>query len=289
MALEQKLTKLKNIIRGYESCLVAFSGGVDSTLLVKVASDVLPGDKVLAVTAVSPTYPAQELLNALIVAKTLGVEHKVIKTNELKNKKFVSNPANRCYFCKRELFTRLKDLAYKHKLKCVCDASSISDKSDFRPGNLAKQELKIRSPLLEANFTKEDIRRVSKKFKLSTWDKPSLACLASRVPYGVKISSAVLERIDNSETYLRSLGFKQCRLRHYNGLCRIEVCKEDILRIFNRRKQVIDKLKKLGYNYVTVDLEGYRTGSMNPTLPKRYWSKLYKQGRVNSLTWEKKK
>jgi uncharacterized protein len=268
MTLKRKLTKLKNIIRSCESCLIAFSGGVDSTLLLKVCSQVLPKDKILAVTATSPTYPEEELSSAKRIAKSFGVRHKVIKTNELKNESFVSNPVNRCYFCKKELFRRLKNIARTYKLNCVCDASSVSDKFDFRPGKQAKQELEIRSPLLEANLCKKDIRRLSKGFKLSTWHKPSLACLASRVPYGMRISPSVLARINRAESYLRSIGFKQCRLRHYNGLSRIEVSKEDIPHLISKRHQVIDKLKKLGYNYVTVDLQGYRTGSMNEMIWK---------------------
>ena len=274
MRLKEKLAKLKDLLRGYGSCLIAFSGGVDSTLLLKVASSVLPAQGILAVTAKSPTYPAQELAFAKRIAKELGVRHIIIKTNELKDKRFVSNPVNRCYFCKQKLFARLRKLASGNKLKYVCDASNISDKSDFRPGNLAKQRSGVRSPLFEAGLSKEDIRKLSRSFKLITWDKPSLACLASRIPYGVRITRVILSRIDKAESMLRSEGFKQCRLRHYNGLCRIEVQEEDLLRVLSRRNRVIDKLKKLGYNYVTLDLEGYRTGSMNPTLPKKLRDKL---------------
>ena len=286
MSLQKKLSRLENIIRKQGSCLVAFSGGVDSTLLLKIARGVLGGNRILAVTAASPTYPKEELSNASKIARHLGVRHKIIKTNELKNKNFSSNPVNRCYFCKRELFSKLNRIASRYKINCVYDASSVSDKSDFRPGNLAKQELKVRSPLEEAGFTKQDIRALSKSLKLSTWDKPSLACLASRIPYGASIELEILGRINRAESYLRSIGFKQCRLRHYNGLCRIEVLKSDIPRLLSRRQQVIDKLKKLGYNYVTVDLEGFRTGSMNPALPKKYWSKVCKTGRVNLPLWK---
>ncbi len=268
MALRQKLSRLKKIILGYDSCLIAFSGGVDSALLLKVASIVLPKDKILAVTALSPAYPEEELLNSQNIAKRLGIRHKVIKTYELRNRKFVSNPVNRCYFCKRELFSRLKDIASKFKLDFVLDGSNVSDKSDFRPGNIAKQELKVRSPLAEAGFSKEDIRKLSRLLGLCTWDKPSLACLASRVAYGTRISFGLLKRINKAEIYLRKLGFNQVRLRHYNGLCRIEVAKNDIPRLVSRRNQVIDKLKKIGYNYITLDLEGYRAGSLNEVIKK---------------------
>jgi len=254
---------LKKILKDMGSVLIAFSGGADSTFLLKVAAEILPKDKILAITADSATYPKEELLLARNMAKTLGVNHKVIKTSELKNKKFISNPVNRCYFCKNELFRRLKSIALKNKLNFVADASNISDKLDFRPGNAAKKELGIRSPLEEAGLTKQDIRSLSKKMGLGTWDKPSSACLASRIPYGTKITPRILSRINKAEKILRGIGFKQVRLRHYNGLCRIEVLKDDIPALIARRNLVIEKLKNLGYNYITVDLEGYRTGSLN--------------------------
>ncbi len=253
------------------SVVVAYSGGVDSTLLLKVAGDVL-GDKVLAVTAVSPTYQQQELKFSRLMAKHLNVKHKIIKTSELNNKRFVSNPVNRCYFCKKELFGALKKIAKEKKFDFVIDASNASDKFDYRPGTKAKEEFKIRSPLAEVDLTKEEIRVLSKELKLPTWDKPSLACLASRIPYGSKISKSVLGRIYKAETALNSMGFKQVRLRHYDGLCRIEVSKDDIYRLINKRSLVVDNLKKLGYNYITLDLEGYRTGSMNPA-PSKYSKK----------------
>jgi uncharacterized protein len=266
MTLQQKFIRIKDSIARYGSCVIAFSGGVDSTLLLKIASIVLPKNKILAVTANSPTYPKEELLFSQNIARRLGIRHKIIKTDELKNKKFISNPLNRCYFCKRELFTRLKQIAKKYKLNFVLDASNVSDKKDFRPGSIAKKQLKVRSPFQEAGFTKEDIRNLSRQLGLSTWDKPALACLASRIPYGTEISEKLLERINQAEVYLRRIGFRQVRFRHYDGLCRIEVNKNDIPRLISKRKQVVDKLKELGYNYVTIDLEGYRTGSLNEVI-----------------------
>lgn len=262
-----KLKKLKALLKSMRSVLVAYSGGVDSTFLLKVAHDVL-GPGVLAVTAVSPTYPSDELVFARQTAKKLKARHRVIYTGELKDKRFVANPANRCYFCKQELFSKLVRMARQNRLNVVVDASNVSDETDIRPGNKAKQEFGIRSPLTEAGFTKADIRCASKRLNLSTWDKPSLACLASRIPYGTKVSGPLLRRIYRAESVLRRLGFKQVRVRHYNNLCRIEVFKKDIPFLIERRNLIVAGLKKLGYNYVTVDLEGYHTGSMNLALAK---------------------
>ena len=268
MLLQDKLSLLKRKIYGYKSCVVAFSGGQDSALLLKICSQVFEPDKLLAVTAVSATYPNAELGKARILAKEIGVKLKVIRTAELGNKKFSSNPVKRCYFCKKELFTKLIKIAKQNKLNFVLEASNITDNSDYRPGSIAKQELKIESPLVEAGFSKEDIRNLSRKLGLSSWNKPSLACLASRIPYGTKITGGLLRRIDRAEEYLSGFGFKQVRLRYHNGLCRIEVEKNDIRRLLNNRRQIVKKLKDLGYNYITLDLEGYRQGSLNEVVKR---------------------
>ena len=266
MIFKKKLDCLKRIISAYKSAVVAFSGGQDSAFLLKLCALVLPPDKILAVTAVSAAYPQGELAKARILAKHIGARHKVIRTAELNNKKFTDNSVARCYFCKQELFSRLIVIAKQNRLAFVLEASSLSDKLDYRPGNIAKQELKIKSPLIEAGFSKEDIRRLSKKLGLSTWNKPPLACLASRIPYGVKITAGLLKRIDQAEAYLNSLGFRQVRLRHHHGLCRIEVDKSDIHRLLSKRGQIVERLKNLGYNYITADLEGYRMGSLNEVI-----------------------
>ncbi len=261
-----KLTKLQQLLTQMGSVLIAYSGGVDSTFLLKVAALTLPKDRLLAVTANSPTYPRLELLKARSLTKKLLVRHKIIKTQELKDKRFVSNPPNRCYFCKKELFSRLKSLAQEFHLEYVVDASSLSDRMDFRPGDRAKKEFHIRSPLAEAGLNKEEIRSLSKSLGLATWNQPAQACLASRIPYGKRILPVVLSRVEQAEAYLKRLGFQQVRLRHYNGLCRIEVGRNEIQEFFSRREAIVKKLKRLGYHYVTLDLEGYRTGSMNEIL-----------------------
>jgi len=260
-----KLEKLKKILKGMRSALLAYSGGVDSAFLLKVSREAI-GDEVLAVTAVSPAYPAEELAAAKKIASGLKARHKVIRTFELRQKEFVSNPANRCYFCKKELFSRLKIIARGQGLNFVIDASNVTDKKDFRPGDKAKKEFGVRSPLQEAGLSKNEIRSLSRKLRLATWDKPSLACLASRVPYGSRITPSVLSRIEKAEKLLKAAGFKQVRLRHYGKLCRIEVDGSKTGELIKKRRLIVAKLKKLGYNYITVDLEGYRTGSLNEAI-----------------------
>lgn len=263
MNLDAKFKELGRIISGLDSVVIAFSGGVDSTFLLRVASSLLPKKKIIAVTAVSATYPKSELRLCRKCTSQLGISHKVIRTHELMSKDFSSNPKNRCYFCKKELFTRLNKIARENKFRFVIEASNLSDMKDFRPGSIAKRELNVRSPLEEARLTKEDIRKLSRKFGFVTWDKPSLACLASRIPYGTNIEEKILIRIDKAESFLRRLGFSQVRLRHYNGLCRIEVLKNELPIILKKRNAIVNRLKALGYNYISLDLEGYRTGSMN--------------------------
>jgi uncharacterized protein len=267
-SIEQKLEQLKEIFQSMGKVLVAFSGGVDSTFLLKVAKDSLGDRNVLAVTALSPLYPDRELAGAKRVAQEIGVRHLLIESNELEIEGFSENPPNRCYFCKRELFGELMDLAKKEGVPYVVEGSTLDDEKDHRPGRKAVQELGIRSPLQEALFTKEEVRKLSKELGLPTWDKPSFACLASRFPYGEEITSEALRMVDEAEAFLLSLGFKQVRVRHYQNLARIEVYAEDISRLMNGvlREKVVNRLKKIGYQYVTVDLQGFRSGSMNEVL-----------------------
>ncbi len=288
--LNFKLEKLKKILKKMGSCLIAYSGGVDSSLLLKLAKDTL-GDRVLAVTALSQTYPKEELKEAKKMARRLGVRHLVIKTKEYNNPNFKKNPLNRCYYCKRELFSKLKAIARKNKIDYILDGSNVDDVLDFRPGELAKKHFGVRSALREAGFRKEDIRILSKRLHLSTWDKPSLACLASRFPYGSQISKRNLLTVDKAENFIRSLGFRQVRVRHYGHLARIEVERNEIPKLIRdyalpagrQGLRITDYLKRLGYNYVTVDLEGYRTGSMNPALPMKDKLRILRKGGVNAV------
>ncbi|HID93951.1 MAG TPA: ATP-dependent sacrificial sulfur transferase LarE [bacterium (Candidatus Stahlbacteria)] len=266
----QKLANLKDILADVHSALIAYSGGVDSTFLLKIAQDVLE-DRVVAVTASSETYPSYELEAAKDMAKGLGVRHIVVHTRELANRDFANNSPDRCYFCKRELFSKLKNIAKQYNLKFVLDGSNYDDLNDHRPGMRAAQEFEVRSPLQEAMLTKADIRLLSKEMNLPTWDKPSFACLATRIPYGDKITREKLKAIDQAENFLHSLGIKQVRVRHHGTVARIEVFKDDMPLLLREdlTNKIIEKFRNLGYTYVTLDLRGYRTGSMNEILKKK--------------------
>jgi uncharacterized protein len=265
--LEDKETTLRSIVRALGSAAVAYSGGVDSTLLLRVCRDEL-GETCAAVTARSETYPEREFHSARQYAKSLGVNHIVIYTSELSIPGFAHNPPDRCYHCKRELFSKIRAVADAEGLKHVLDGTNADDPADYRPGLRATEELGVRQPLREAGLTKADVRELSKKLGLPTWDRPAQACLASRFPYGSEITKDALAMVAAAEDYLRSLGVKQCRVRHHGTVARIELSPEDIARFMDEkaRREVVAKFRQIGYKYVTLDLQGYRTGSMNETL-----------------------
>ena len=270
MKLEEKFQLLKDIIIKRGSAAVAFSGGVDSTFLIKVAHEVL-GNKLIAVTATSSTYPKRELKEAIKYADDIGVKHIIISSEELEIEGFASNPKNRCYYCKKELFTKIQEVAIANNVEYVFDGSNLDDATgDYRPGMQAAKELKVVSPIKDAFLTKNDIRELSKELGLSTWNKPSFACLSSRFPYGNQITLPKLEMVDEAEQFLLDMGIRQVRVRHHGDIARIEVSPEERKQFFNI--DIMDKIgeqfKKIGFTYVTLDMIGYRTGSMNEVLTK---------------------
>jgi uncharacterized protein len=269
MIMNEKLIKLKEILKGYGSAVAAFSGGLDSTFLASIAQEVL-GDKTLAVTSISPSLPSQDRRDVEEEVKVLGLRHRFIETHELEDERYVTNPENRCFFCKDELFRQLSDLAKKEGYAVVLDGFNADDTRDFRPGQKAGEEWNVKSPLLEAGLTKAEIRDLARERNLKAWDKPQSACLSSRIPYGTSITIQALKQIDAAETALRNLGFKQVRVRHHDRLARIEVERSEISRLLSDgvMAQVSKALKEVGYLFVTVDLEGYRTGSMNEAIKK---------------------
>jgi uncharacterized protein len=266
--IKEKYERLKEIFQSMGKVVVAFSGGVDSTLLLKVAQDTLGDKNVFAVTALSPLYPERELSGVKKLIQNLGARHRLIESNELEIPGFSKNPPNRCYYCKGKLFEELLRLAKEEAIPYVVEGSTLDDDQDHRPGRIAIQELGIRSPLKEAMFTKTEVRELSKDLGLPTWDKPSFACLASRFPYGEEITEEALRMVDEAEDFLFGLGFKQVRVRHYGNLARIEILKEEMVRLIDGslREKVVGHLKEIGYRYITLDLQGFRSGSMNEVL-----------------------
>ena len=267
--LESKYRELKSILMGMDRVLVAFSGGVDSTLLLKVAQEVL-GNDLLAVTALSETMPQHERKAAIQLTEALGIEHLLVQSHELDIPEFVKNSHDKCYICKKSRFTDLVKLARERNFSYVVDGENMDDHTDYRPGTLAARELNVRSPLSEAGLSKNEIRRLSQKLNLPTWNKPSYACLASRIPYHTKITAEKLRQVDAGEEFIRKLGFSgQVRLRHYGDTARIELESEEIQELMeiSTRNRIITFFKELGFKYVTLDLEGYSMGSLNRVIP----------------------
>ncbi len=250
------------------SVVVAFSGGVDSTYLAAIAQEVL-GDRHLSVTALSASLPEREKLETAELAAQVGFNHRFIDTNELENPEYLANNTNRCYFCKDEVYSDIAQVAKEEGFAWVADGFNADDLKDFRPGHKAGQKHGVRSPLFEAGMTKDEIRALSQERGLPTWDKPSMACLSSRFPYGTAIEIDNLKKIDQAETVLWKLGFKQVRVRHHGNIARLEVNADQLQQLVEPaiRDEVVRKLRELGYLYVTLDLAGYRTGSLNEAVP----------------------
>lgn len=264
MVIEQKWNRLTVLLREMQSAVLAYSGGVDSSLLLKAASTVM-GPRLIAVTADSETYPRGELSQARDYAAFLGVTLRVLRTSELETEEFVRNSDKRCYYCKKELFAKLRKLADKEGVAFVLDGSNTDDLGDYRPGRKAAEEFSVRSPLVEAGLSKAEIRQLARDLNLPQWDKPSLACLSSRIPYGTRITPAILDVIQSAEDRLRVFGFRQVRVRHHGDTARIELDPNEFGRLLagDVYGKITAALKELGYTYICLDLEGYRTGSMN--------------------------
>ncbi len=265
--MDRKVRKLKDILKSLKSVVIAYSGGLDSAFLLKVAVDTLGKENVLAVTARSETYPESEYREALKVARHICARHLIINTEELKIKNFKSNPVNRCYYCKRELFNKLNQIKDKYGMAHLLDGTNCDDLKDVRYGRKAAVEFGVKSPLLEAKITKSDIRKFSKSLNLPTWDKPAFACLASRFPFNSRITKENLRKVEEAEESLRKMGFKQVRVRLHGDMARLELMKKDFIRAVRAGDIIVKELKKLGIIYISLDLAGYRTGSMHEAPP----------------------
>lgn len=266
MMIEEKYEQLQTILRDLDNVVVAFSGGVDSTFLLKVAVDTLGKEKVLAVTADSETYPSSELEEAKQLASAIGAKHIVIETSELAIPGYTENNKNRCYFCKNSLFEHVLPIMQKHQFENMVYGVIADDMSEYRPGMKAAKKHGVRGPLAEANLYKEEIRQLSKQFGLATWEKPSFACLSSRIAYGETITQAKLTKVDRSEAFLKTIGLKQVRVRTHGDIARIEVEQQDMHILLNHHTRITEQLQSYGYKFVTMDLIGYKSGSMNRVL-----------------------
>ncbi|MEC4890719.1 MAG: ATP-dependent sacrificial sulfur transferase LarE [Nitrospira sp.] len=269
LPLQQKLTRLRQIFAGMDSVLVAYSGGIDSTVVLKVAYDQLK-DRAVGITALSPTFPASELEVATRVAEEIGVRHELIETDQLKIPAFAENDASRCFHCKTDLYQLLGTLRAAHAGSIIVDGTNLDDLGDDRPGIKAAREWGVRSPLVEAGLSKAEIRTLAQELGLSNWDKPAAACLSSRIPRGITITREKLSRIEQAEAVLQGEGFRHYRVRDHGEIARIEVGQDELARLTEHERglRISRKLKELGFRFVTIDLEGYRPGGVSLGSPR---------------------
>lgn len=259
----KKVRKLKGILKKYNSVLVAFSGGIDSSFLLKAANDYLGTDNVLAVTVKSELIPKKKITEAKKVADSIGARWKSINISVISESNLIENPTDRCYLCKKNILKNLEKIAKEEVINEIIEGTSIEDIKEYRPGIKAIEEFNVKTPLLDAKFTKEEIRKLSKTLGLPTWDKPSFTCLATRFPYGVKLTAKDLKKVEKAENLLDIKNFTQFRVRHHGNIARIEITDKNFNKLLSHRKDIIKEFKKIGYTYVTLDLEGYRSGSMD--------------------------
>jgi len=268
MDTQQKLERLKKILTDMKSVAVAYSGGVDSTLVLKIAYDQL-GEHAIGVTAVSASLPAAELEQAQSIAQQIGARHVLLTSHETDDARYLANTPDRCYFCKSEVYVELADYARENGFAYLVDGTNADDASDHRPGRQAAREQGVRSPLLEAGLTKVEIREIARQVGLPNWDKPAAACLSSRIPYGTTITLEMLSQVEQAEQVLKRLGVRQARVRHHQPVARIEVEPADFDTVLAHREEILRQLEALGYGYVTLDLAGFRSGSLNKDLGSR--------------------